>query len=252
MNKIILIRKKYTEEYEHLKKYGDDVFEYVWYEDINSAFDLDWIKNRVIWYRGLIYDKMWDKILLRLEQNNNIILNHPDKCKVVSNKYKYSLSAKDLSYSIKTWFKPEDAKFPCVEKPYVGHSGIGVKVVDSVKDCNIDERIWTEKIDFDSEWRVWCFMSTPIGYYRRNHIKGIEDKSTNDSVDFEYIEDDPENKELIKNIVQDVSKRYQLTFFAIDLFKVGNDWKVCEVNSQPGYKPKVWQTTIKMCKYTYM
>jgi len=252
MKKIILIRKKYEDEFKNLEELGSEVFEYRWTEDIKSFDDLKDIQNRLVWYRGPIEDMKWRKMIRELSLRNDI-LNHPDVCAPAASKKAFYQALGGLDFMPKCWFRPSDAEYPCVEKPDNAHSGAGVRVVDSLDDADPERGdVWMEKIDFDTEWRVWCFNNIIIGSYWRKHIKGIENKSTEDSVDFDYIPKELPNREQAQSIINQIWQRYPLTFHAIDLFYKDGKWWVCEMNGQPGYKEHVWKDTIKMLKLFYL
>lgn len=249
--KIIFIRKEYTDEFKNLKDLGSEIFDYIWtdtdkYEPFDKIKDL---KNRLIWYRGPIEDKKWRDLVSSISKDNTI-LNDPLKCFKVASKVKFYKENSDFKYLPKVWFKPEDAEYPCVEKPDNSFSGKGVRVVKTAEEVDKENGdLWMEKIDFETEWRIWLFRDEILGTYWRKHIKGIEDKKSGDKVDFEYIEKDlPGNMEDIKEIIEYCYKKYNLDFCAIDLFFKDGKWYLCEVNSQPGYKETVWKRTIKRLK----
>lgn len=252
MQKIIFIRKKYTAEYKNLEELGKEIFEYVWVEDVNSFKDISHLNDRIVWYRGPVEDTKWRAMMRKLAIQNNI-LNAPDLCINAASKVSFYQDMNGLSFMPKTWFRPEDAEYPCVEKPDNAHSGEGVRVVKSIDDADTKNGdVWMEKIDFDSEWRVWCFNNKIIGSYWRKHIKGIEDKDTDEAVDFDYIPKQLPNETQVQDIINQVWQRYPLTFHAIDLFYKDGKWWVCEMNGQPGYKEQVWKDTIRMIKICYL
>ena len=252
MKKIVLIRKKYEDEFKNLEKIGSEIFEYLWTEDVKSFDDLKDLKNRTIWYRGPIEDMTWRKWMREIAKSNNV-LNHPDDCAPVASKVNFYQALNGLDYMPKCWFRPSDAEYPCVEKPDNAHSGEGVRVVEKEEDADTERGdLWMEKIDFDTEWRVWCFNNTIIGTYWRKHNKGIEDKSTEDAVDFDYIPKVLPNEKEAKEIINDLWEKFPLNFHAVDLFYKDGKWWVCEMNGQPGYKEQVWKDTIKILKHTYL
>lgn len=246
-NKIILIRKKYVKEYKNLEKLGEEVFDYIWTED--EPFDkIKELEGEVIWYRGPIEDEKWRKVIRSIEDKNTI-LNHPDLCIKSAIKSEFYEDIQGMDFAPKVWLDPKDAEFPCVEKPNNGHSGKGIRVVDSIDDVDTKNGdLWMEKIDFDSEWRVWCYEDKALGTFYRKHITGIEDKKTDDTVEFEYIEKDMPNMDGAQKILDAMFKKYKLNFSAVDLFHKDGKWWVCEINAQPGYKESIWKKTIKHLK----
>ena len=252
MRKIVFIRKKYEDQYKHLEEAGKDLFDYIWTEEVNSYHDLEHLTNRLIWYRGPVEDKEWQRMITKLSSQNDI-LNMPQNCIKSAIKSNFYRELEGYDFMPKVWFKPEDAQYPCVEKPDNGHSGEGIRVVDSVEDADTDNGdVWMEKIDFDSEWRVWCLNNVIIGSYWRKHIKGIEDKSADDSVDFEYIEKELPDRVSAQSLINQVWQKFPVNLHAIDLFWTGDKWYICEMNAQPGYNPKIWEDTLKTLKMFYM
>ena len=145
----------------------------------------------------------------------------------------------------------EDVKkldFPIIGKPAEGHSGIGMKIFNDIKELK-KEKKYKEKfdlfcnfLDVDKEFRVYMWKDKIIEIEQRVGNKDFKNKDENDETVFDYI---PLNMELffkryskksLKDIVKKIREKIDLDIWVVDLMteKGSNKIYVPEINTRPG------------------
>lgn len=133
--------------------------------------------------------------------------------------------------------------YPLVIKSKIGSLGIGIYLIKNHHELsNITEQINLLDKNYNyliqeyipegnSSLRVVVFdgeiqyvvRQTSHNDFRSNYSRGSE---------VEYLE----VNELLKKYINNIYKILPMNIMGIDLFEIGNDYIICEINSNPGYK----------------
>lgn len=172
------------------------------------------------------------------------LYNLPDNMKKSGDKILFHKLFKNKKYVPKTVFSKKDISdltFPIIGKIKNGHSGIGIQKLDSFKDIKDDFDLYSEFVDFDSEYRASCLKDKVLLIEEKiNNIeknKHIKNKSKDDAVSFVYVVQDVTKLSFmnkLNEILNDVRKILKLDVFSLDFFIKGNDIFLIEVNSASG------------------
>lgn len=165
----------------------------------------------------------------------------------VSSKAEFYKAHANSGYIIPTVYKIEDVKklnFPIVAKPDNNHSGLGIKVFNSIEDLNgIDGSefsSFSEKITIKEEHRFFIWRGQVIQWTERKPMdeetKDIAKKDSDSETNFAYIlRNETPADEYLKAIAYFGDYHSDLDFYAIDIAKDDNNkLYVFEINSEPG------------------
>jgi len=171
-----------------------------------------------------------------------------DAINLSSDKKLWHQKLEGKNYIPKTVYDKKDLsklKFPIIAKPSIGHSGIGIKKFETIEEANKDKGtfdLYSECIDFISEYRIMFIKDNPIVLYERivnkKYNKTIETKGLKEEVNFIYIQQNMDKTpfmDQIKDIQQDFRKLIELDCYSLDFFVDKKDkvWMI-ESNSNSG------------------
>lgn len=227
-------------------------------EDFNKNLK---VSNEIPYiYYGGFSEKSRD-FLKKNKINYKNLYNKPDDTEKSGSKIEFAKIFKDKSWLPKTVFKREDAingdvGFPVICKISNGHSGLGIKKIDTKKELENEPKtfeldgekreydIYCQFIDFDKEYRCMfvkdkCFIVNERVTTIKNE-KSIRTKKVDEKIDFIYVEQDfkkiPEtfiNK--VTEIAKEIRKEIPLEIWALDVVVDKNgDFYVMETSSATG------------------
>lgn len=201
------------------------------------------------------------KKLMKVGQPEETIYNKYDAKMRVASKSDWHKLHESSEFVPKTATTVEDAKnlkFPIIAKPDNRYSGLGIVKFDTVEEFNKADKskfsIYSEKVDIDSEHRIFLWRGEPIMWVNRdpaNDKTKNMSKSADDKLNFNYalIKQDPPKEWM--DVCQDfTAKHNDLDIFTVDFMvdKDGKPW-VVEMSSEAGvpfgvmghYYKKVYQ-----------
>jgi len=196
-----------------------------------------------------------DETVSFFENKHIVERNLYNKRNIISisgNKIEFAKTFMDFDWLPKTVFSKEHALkqkvgFPVIAKIKNGHSGIGIKKFDTVKDLESDENqfdLFCQFIDFDREFRVMFCKDKLFMVNERvptiDEDSSIHTKGKDDKIKFTYVYQDLKKIPAafyngITKIVADIRKTLPLDLWALDVVmdKSGKLW-VMETSSATG------------------
>lgn len=187
------------------------------------------------------------KRLLKGGLDESMIYNKLDAKKKVASKKEWHMLHEGSIYLPKTVYNPEDVKnlaFPIIAKPDNRYAGQGIVVftspaqLKSMEAVNEKFALFSEKIDIDEEFRVFCWRGTPITTMYRipaNDATKNLSKDPEDKLEFNYeLSTQSPPKETLEIIKEFSAKHKDLDFYSIDFAKSGKKHYVIEMSTEPG------------------
>lgn len=215
-------------------------------KDIEKDLEVD-VSLPIIYYGGTAESSL--NFLKKHKIKKSNLYNKPEFIPLSGNKKKFHETLKDASFIPKTMFNKEDAinflTFPIIAKPGNGHSGIGIKKFDTVKELKEFKEsfdVYSEFINFKKEFRLLFFKEECIHIDERiTNLKtkrDIKHKKQNEQLDFIYVKQDLSKIPFIrsiKEIAKKIREKIPLDIFSLDIILDENDKiYVLETNSATG------------------
>lgn len=201
------------------------------------------------------------KKLIKAGQSEDTIYNKYDAKMDVASKSDWHKKHENCEFVPKTATTVEEAKnlkFPIIAKPDNRYSGLGIVKFDTAEDLEKADHskfsTYSEKIDIDSEHRIFLWRGEPVMWVHRdpankdtkNMTKGADDKL---KFNYNMIKQDPP-KEWMDVCDYFTNKHSNLDIYTVDFMidKDGKPW-VVEMSSEAGvpfgvmghYYKKVYQ-----------
>jgi len=195
----------------------------------------------------LNYSNVNLKRLVKNGLKDSMIYNKLEAKEGVSSKKAWHKLHEGSLYLPKTVFDVRDIKnlaFPVVAKPDNRYGGQGIVVfkspaqLKSLESVNEKFAIFSEKINIDEEFRIFCWKGEPLTTMFRvpanDETKDLS-KKPEDKLVFNYELSSqappPETADIIKEFS---SKHEDLDFYSIDFARSGDKYYVIEMSTEPG------------------
>lgn len=208
-------------------------------------------------YHSDIINELLDKRLIKSEN----IYNHPNIISKSGSKKEFHKLVGDDENIPATVYSKKDAlaklSFPIIAKPASGHSGIGIKIVESEDELEkLDDSFdtFSEFIDKSEEHRFFNFKGVPFFWMERTPLNNKAKTGKGDASEEMHFGYAKRNISEIPKDIKDVLEKYCKIYkdFPYICFDVMRDKSgkifIIESNSQPGVP---FDSTVKLYEKIY-
>ena len=226
----------------------DNVYIFESKYNISKIFEL-YTKNEKVEASDIpVFNYSNEKIerIIKNGYDKNIVYNKIDAKQNVSSKSDWHKLHEDSDFTPIVAYTAHDIKnlkYPIVAKPDNRYAGQGIAVFGTYEDALSadlkDFAIFSEKIDIDKEFRIFCWNGKPLMQVNRipaNKETKTLSKPTDDKLKFNYELQSDSITEGLEKLIKEFSEAHSdLNFYSIDiaLSKSGKPF-VIEMSSEPG------------------